>query len=240
MQRRSLGPLAALLCAPEGNDSRGAQVVARVAAGLRRDRPGVNIAEAVPGSSPTEAGDYANELAELGFRVIAIPLLLSGGHEVERAVLRTAGGSDRITVTEPLGPHHSLTSLLWRRVQQTGARPDAAVVVATGLLRPRAAQDLADVASWLGEHWSGPVSVGDADAPGGVAAAVESARREAGQVAIASYLLGYGYGRGLLDRAGADLVTDPLGAAPLVISRVRDLFDHEVARQRLALDADVA
>ena len=234
-----LGPLAVLLCAPEGNDARGTRVVAQVADAFRRDRPGVSV-EAVTVGADNGASDQSRHLAGLGFRVVAIPLLLTGGHAVEDEVFRSAGGSKRITVTPPLGPHPSLTSLLWRRVQQTGAQAHEAVVVASGIARPRVADDLGVVADWLADHWPGSVSVGLADGEDGLPGAVSRARETSGRVIVAGYLLGYGQGRALLDQAGADRVTEPLGAAPLVVSRVLDLFDAEVAWLRAGLVSDVA
>lgn len=220
-------------------DARGIAVVEHVAEALRKARPGVTVQEAYLGGDP---GVYAatESLVGFGFRVVVIPLLLSGGHAVEQEIFRSAQTFDRATFTPPLGPHETLTSLLWRRIQQTGAAASDPVVVANGLTRPGMAQDLQAVADQLSRHWAGPVSVGLADDDGGVAAAVERARAAGRRVILAGYLLGYGYGRGVLAGAGADAVTEPFGSAPLVVARVVDLFDRELARQREALRGAVA
>ncbi|MBK8460081.1 MAG: sirohydrochlorin chelatase [Micropruina sp.] len=231
----SLSPLAVVLCAHGTRDGRGQDVVRELCAQLRRFRPGVRVEDAYVDVQEPKVQSVVNNLVGLGYRVIVIPLLLSEGYHTEVDVAEAVRVSDMAVSTGPLGPDTFLTNVLWRRLKQARAdSSDAVVVAAAGSSRPQATEALHKVAGQLRELWGGPVSVGfGSSAKPSVGEAVEQARDEgARRVVVGSYLLGHGFFHSQLGRAGADLVTEPLGAASLVVSRVLAKFDAQVRADR--------
>lgn len=231
----SLAPLAAVLCAHGTRDTRGQAVVHELCAQLRRFRPGVRVEDAYVDVQEPKVQSVVNNLVGLGYRVIVIPLLLSEGFHTEVDVAEAVEVSDMAVSTGPLGPDAFLTNVLWRRLKQARAEvSDAVVVAAAGSSRPQASAALHDVAGQLRDLWGGPVSVGfGSAAQPSVGEAVERARDQgARRVVVGSYLLGHGFFHSQLAKSGADLITEPLGAASLVVSRVLAKFDAQVRADR--------
>ena len=123
-----------------------------------------------------------------------------------------------------LGPHPLLFELVRRRLGEAGAEPGMSVVLAAvGTSDPGANAELADVAATLG------ATIGFASGSPAITDVVAGQRaRGARQLALATYVLAPGEFSDRLQDAGADVVTEVLGAAPEVVDVV--LFRYDAAR----------
>jgi len=126
--------------------------------------------------------------------------------------------------TAVLGPHPALFSLMQRRLREAGADDGTSLVLgAIGTSDPQANAELADVAATMG------ASIGFASTEPDIAAVVAGLRAEgARHVAVISYVLAPGR---LPDRfydAGADVITDVLGAASEVVEVILERYDTVV------------
>ncbi|MEU8246507.1 CbiX/SirB N-terminal domain-containing protein [Nonomuraea sp. NPDC048916] len=165
--------------------------------------------------------------------VVVVPLLLTGGYHV-RVDLPSVIAEHRpdALVAPPLGPHRLLTTALARRLAHAGLRSaDAVVLGAAGSSDPAALADVRAAAHQLAVRLSRPVTA--AFASGGAPSLDEALERvrpgPATRVAIASYLLAPGFFHDRLVVAGADLVSEPLGADPDVAALVWRRFDETAA-----------
>jgi sirohydrochlorin ferrochelatase len=171
-------------------------------------------------------------LSEVEGPVTLVPLFLASGYHVRAdipAAVAQAGRRD-LTVTSPLGPDAVLVDVALDRLRAAGAHlpplpadalpADAVVLAAAGSADPRAVADVRSAARQLGAPagFIATSSPSVADVVGSV-----RARRGAGRVAIASWLLAPGFFHTQLASAGADIVAEPLGAHPavadLIVSR---------------------
>lgn len=217
---------ALVLCAHGTADPRGQQTVLDLADAVRQQRPTTTVAVAYVDVQEPSVDEVVESLVTQGFSVIVVPLLLSGGYHVQVDIARAvAPHPGRASATAALGPHPDLGELLLTRLREAGAAPDAGVVVAAaGSSRPDASRDVEEVTDVVRQGWAGPVVTGygsaaSPDVPTAVAQLREQGARE---VAIAAYLLGQGHFHTRLEAAGADLVTAPLGADPVVVRRILD------------------
>ena len=227
---------ALVLCAHGAADVRGRRTVSDLAAAVRHLRRDLHVELAFVDVQPPAVGDVVDRLARQR-PLVVVPLLLCGGYHVRVDVARAVAPWPAAASAGPLGPHPALTDLMRQRVVEAGGRPgDHVVVAAAGSSRPEATADAQQVALDLGRTWPGRVTVGFGSAASPSATeAVETARRDgAGRVIIASYLLGHGFFHTKLTRAGADAVTEPLGAHPAVVQVVLARYAESVA----ALQAD--
>ncbi len=131
-----------------------------------------------------------------------------------------------------LGPHPLLFELLRRRLAEAGAEPGMSLALAAvGTSDPAANAELADVAASLG------ASIGFASGSPAIADVVADLRpRGARQVALATYVLAPGELADRFHDAGADVVTEVLGAAPEVVDVVLSRYDAALAARRRCLD----
>ena len=155
---------------------------------------------------------------------LVVPLLLSTGYHVRVDIARVVEAHPGTEAAPALGPGERLATVLRDRLVQAGATPaDQVVLAAAGSSRSEAADDAQAMAGLLEARWDGPVRVayGSAAQPD-VPTAVATARGDdpSARVVVAAYLLGRGHFHRQLLKAGADLVTEPLGADPLVVEQV--------------------
>lgn len=234
-----------LVCCAHGTASPdGRRVVDALVDAVRAARPHLQVLEAfVDVQEPAVADVVSNAVAAGAESVVVVPLLLSAGFHVHVDIARAVEPHPAAVAAGALGPDDRLADMLVDLLRTAGGRDgDAVVLAAAGSSDARAAADVRVVAAGLGRAWPGPVTVGFGSSatptvPDAVAAAraLTAARGPAGaRVLVAAYLLAPGYFWTALQRAGADVVTAPLGALgpdgePVVDDRlvqvVLDRFD---------------
>ncbi|XVX19846.1 sirohydrochlorin chelatase [Actinomycetota bacterium] len=223
-------PHSLVLCAHGTASPAGQQVVldlVTACAVALAGEPDTEVLAAYVDVQQPEVADVVADAVARGREVSVVPLLMCAGYHVQVDIARAVAPHQRAAARGPLGPSPLLAELLVTRLREAGAPPDAAVVLAAaGSSRASAAADARAQRELVQKRWSGPVSVayGSAAQPS-VPQAVAAARADgARQVAVAAYLLGAGHFHDRLAEAGADLVTAPMGADPLVVQRVLERF----------------
>jgi sirohydrochlorin ferrochelatase len=219
----------ALLAVAHGSaDPRAEQVLDALVARVRSERPGVVAVLAHLGFSDPDVPMVLDSLAQQGFReIVVVPLLLSAAYHatVDLPVALANAALDHpglvIRQAPVLGPHPLLFELLRRRLADARVEPGASVVLgAVGTSDATVNAELADVAASLG------ATIGFASGTPAIADVVASLRqRGARQVVVATYVIAPGQ---LVDRlydAGADIVTDVLGAAPELVDLILHRYD---------------
>jgi sirohydrochlorin ferrochelatase len=219
----------ALLAVAHGSaDPRAEQVLDALIARVRSERPGVVAVLAHLGFSDPDVPAAIASLAQQGIReVVVVPLLLSSAYHatVDLPVALATAALDHpglaIRQAPVLGPHPLLFDLLRRRLAEARVDPAASVVLgAVGTSDATVNAELADVAATIG------ATIGFASGTPAIADVVAGLRaRGVRQIAVATYVIAPGQ---LADRfydAGADVVTDVLGAAPELVDLVLRRFD---------------
>lgn len=233
-------------CSHGTADPDGRATILAILARIAEARPELDVREAFVDVQQPEVADVVRRAVEEGaveeggaddgVPVVVVPLLLSAGYHVHVDIAAAVEPWGPRAVAAPaLGPDPRLVELLDERLEQAGALPDDAVVLAAaGSSDDRATADVARVAAELQRRRRGPVTVGYGSAAHPrVPAAVEAARAAgAHRVAIASYLLAPGFFHDRLQLAGADVVSRPLGADARVVGTALDRW-AEVARPAL-------
>lgn len=159
---------------------------------------------------------------------VVVPLLLSTGVHVAHDVAEAVSGRAAVA-TGPLGPDARLAEVMAQRLEEAGAGGDDAVVMAVAGTRDPVGQAMAEqMARMLGERLGRQVTPGYvAAARPSVAEAVAQVRERSepgSRIVVASYLLAPGHFQGLVQAAGADLVTAPLGAHPLIAELIAERY----------------
>lgn len=169
-------------------------------------------------------------LAGLTSPAVVVPLLLCSGFHLLVDVAKAVDRHPGTVSTGALGPDPALTDLLQRRLTEAGATPDDAVVLGiAGSSDPSGAVDAeAALALFTRSASSWPdARLGYVAAKPRLTDVVSEVRASnpGRRVVIASYLMTPGFFLDHLRRAGADLVTSPLGAdsalVDLVVRRYR-------------------
>ncbi|HEX7105542.1 MAG TPA: CbiX/SirB N-terminal domain-containing protein [Acidothermaceae bacterium] len=220
---------AALLAVAHGSpDPRAEPVLEALMARVRAERPGLVAKLAHLGHTDPDVATAVRSLVEAGSRrVVVVPLLLTAAFHARTDLpalldeLRAELPSVELAQTPVLGPHPLLLSLVRRRLTEVGADPAGSLVLgAVGTSDAGANAELADVAARLG------AAVGFAAGEPSVDRVVDELRADTGgQVAIASYVLAPGTLPDRFAATKADLVTQPLGAEPEIVSIVLERFD---------------
>jgi len=203
------------------------ELVERIAALV----PGTAVAQAFVDVEQPEVADVVTESVADG-PVVVVPLLLSTGFHTEVDIAGSVRPHALAARAPALGPHPLLVEVLRDRITEAlggELRPgDHVVLAAAGSSNPKAVVDVEGLLALLGAALPAPVSAGyAAGATPTIAEAVAAARTGGAQrVIAASYVLAPGYFAGLVHRAGADVVTPPLGAdariAEIAAERYRD------------------
>ena len=217
---------ALVVCAHGTDDPDGQAAVLAIAGATAQRLPDVTVEVAYVDVQEPKLDVVVDRLVAAGHRVVVVPVLLTLGFHTEVDVAEAvAGHPGEVLSTGPLGPDPRLEAALVDRLREAGAPEGATVVVAVaGSSRPEAAEVGHGVGRGVQQHWSGPVTVGFLSAAEpGVPEAVAAARAS-GPVAVASYLIGPGFFQRKLARAGGDVVAQPLGAHPGLVSVVVDRY----------------
>ena len=228
------GADALVICAHGTDDPEGRQTTLDIAAAAAARLPDVRVSCAyVDVQEPSLDAEVAR-LVAAGRRVAVVPVLLTTGFHVRVDVGRAERAHPgHVASSGPLGPHPLLVEALRGRLLESGAAPDATVVVAVaGSRREDAREAGLSVGAALAGRWVGPVSVGFLAAaepllPDAVAAARAASP---GPVVVASYLTGRGFFHRLAGQAGGDVLTEPLADHPALIDLVIQRFHEASAR----------
>ena len=230
----------ALLAVAHGSpDPRAEQVLDALVARVRSERPGLVAVLSHLGFSDPSVPTALASLARQGVReVVVVPLLLTAAYhaKVDLPGLLAQAARDhpqlRIRQAEVLGPHPLLFELIRRRLAEAGAEPGMSLVLAAvGTSDPGANAALADVAASLGG------TIGFAAGSPALTDVIAGLRsRGTRQVALATYVLAPGEFSDRLQDAGADVVSEVLGAAPEVVDVVLSRYDAAVAAGAAFLD----
>ncbi|GAA2372320.1 sirohydrochlorin chelatase [Nonomuraea africana] len=214
----------------------GEETLARLTALVRALRPGRRVELAYLEISRPLLADV---LPRLPGPVTVVPLLLAGGYHVHIDLPDVIARSrPDAAVAGPLGPHPLLAHALARRLARAGLRAtDAVVLGAAGSSDPAALADVRAAARLLAVRLSRPVTA--AFATGGGPTVGEALDRTrcgpAPRVALASYLLAPGFFHDRLSGAGADVVTEPIGADPDLAALVWARHDQAAGSSRNSL-----
>jgi sirohydrochlorin ferrochelatase len=244
------GPPALVAVAHGSRDPRAAATVEGLLAAVRARRPGLRVVTSYLDHAPPTPVQALGALAASGGEAVVLPLLLTAAYhtktDIPRALAEVRRRHPRLALRygDPLGPHQLLIDALERRLAEAGTPagdPDTAVVlVAAGSTDPAAGGTIARLARrWRRRGWRDVAPAYASAAPPTPAEAVR-ALREAGapRVAVASYFLAPGYFadkvRAESLRAGADVVSPVLGAAPELAGLVLRRYDEALVDLRPA------
>jgi sirohydrochlorin ferrochelatase len=223
----------ALLAVAHGSaDPRAEQVLDALIARIRSERPDVVAVLAHLGFSDPSVPVALESLARQGIReVVVVPLLLTAAYhakvDLPGRLSQAARDHPQLAIrqADALGPHPLLFDLLGRRLAEAGAEPGMSLVLgAVGTSDPGANAELADVAASLG------ATIGFASGSPAITDVVAGLRGGgAKQIALATYVLAPGELADRFHDAGADVVTEVLGAAPEIVDVVLFRYDAAVA-----------
>lgn len=220
----------------------GRAAVARIRTALADAVPGAEVREAYVDVEQPEVAGVVAEAAAHG-PVVVLPLLLSTGFHTS-VDIAAAAPHPGAAAAAPLGPHELLVRSLRDRLAavsggDAGHRPgDHVVLAAAGSSDPAAARAVERKRDFLASRLPAPVTVGyGAGCAPTIPEAVTRARAAgARRVIAASYVLAPGHFADLVERAGPDLVSAPLGDHPAVIAVAAARF----RQARLALTTPAA
>ena len=218
----------------------GRTVIARIRAALAVAVPDAAVREAYVDVEQPEVAEVVAEAASRG-PVVVLPLLLSTGFHTSVDIAAAVAPHPGAVAAEPLGPDGHLVRALRDRLAavsggDAGHRPgDHVVLAAAGSTDTAAARAVERMRDLLSARLPAPVTTGyGAGCAPGLPEAVAAARAAgARRVIAASYVLAPGHFAGLVHRAGADLVSAPLGDHPEVIAVAAQRYRE--ARAALAL-----
>ena len=223
----------ALLAVAHGSaDPRAEQVLDALIARVRSERPGLVAVLAHLGFSDPSVPAALESLARQGVgEVVVVPLLLTAAYhaKVDLPAVLSRAALDHpqlaIRLAEVLGPHPLLFDLLRGRLSEAGVEPGMSLALAAvGTSDPAANAELADAAASLG------ATIGFASGSPAITDVIADLRaRGARQVALVTYVLAPGELADRLHDAGADVVTEVLGAAPEVVDVVLSRYDAALA-----------
>ncbi|GHC68455.1 sirohydrochlorin chelatase [Streptomyces cinnamoneus] len=225
-----------LIVAHGSRDARHAATVAALRARVAARRPGLRVEAGFLDFCAPRVEEVLAGLAAEGVRkVVAVPLLLTRAFHAKSDIPAVLAGATSalpgLTVRQAavLGPSALLTAALERRLYEAGVRPGdrgstGVVLASAGSSDPEANAVIADIArEWRHTGWCAVRPAFASASPPRTEDAVRALRAEGvRRVAVARYALAPGR---LPDRiaegaraAGAEVLTEVLGAAPEVVS----------------------
>jgi sirohydrochlorin ferrochelatase len=159
---------------------------------------------------------------------VVVPAFLASGYHVRVDIPEQIGNRPDVVLTSPLGM--DAVPAVRDRLREAGfRRGDAVVLAAAGSSDARALADVRRAAALLGASAVGYV----ATATPRVADVVAGLRGR--RVAVASWLLAPGLFHGSLAECGADVVSAPIGAHPLVVDALlRKYYEARAVLRRSA------
>lgn len=200
---------------------------------VRSMRPQVDVrASFVDVASPS----FAEVVAGVTGALVVVPALLSGGYHVRIDIPRVLGGRPLTVLAPALGPDRELSTILAERltVARSESARASALLVSTGSSDGSARADVQAAAIDLSQLLGEPVRAAFMTGPGAdLDAALAGPTPD-----VVSYLLAEG---AFLDRlrrlsraAGVRVVTEPIGAHPVLARLVLARYDR--ASRRLSAD----
>ncbi|TWP49330.1 sirohydrochlorin chelatase [Lentzea tibetensis] len=201
----------------------GAVVIEEIAAGLRScvDVPVVVAYADVAQPDVTSVLDGP---------AVVVPAFLASGYHVRVDIpqqIALSGRSD-VVLAPALGPDPLVVSAVCSRLREAGhRRGDAVVLAAAGSSDQRALADVQAAARLLRASGVGYVATASPRVPDVVSGLH-------GRVAVASWLLAPGAFHGSLASCGADVVSEPIGAHPLVVEALLRRYHAALAHRRAA------
>ncbi|MEO8850247.1 MAG: CbiX/SirB N-terminal domain-containing protein [Allobranchiibius sp.] len=214
-----------VLCAHGTANVAGQQVVVDLLEMTRSALPDIRVEAAHVDVQEPGPGEVVAGLYDRADPPVIVPLLLSTGFHVEVDIAQVVQAHPGTRATDALGPSALIADLMIDRLAQAGATDaDAVVFAAAGSSRARAARDAEQAAALVRARrtaGAGPLllAYGSAGTPTIPDAIAQLREQGAERVVIGSYLLGPGFFHDKLQRAGADLVTAPLGADERIVQQ---------------------
>lgn len=201
---------------------------------VRRARPDLDVV----GAYLDHARPALDEaLRELRSPAVVVPLLLGAAYHSRVDMPAAVAASGRPAVqADVLGPDPALLGALERRLAEAGVRPGdpgtAVVLAGAGSTDPTSVDGVRRLAAeWTARGWWEVAPAFASAAEPSVADVVTDLRRRgAPRVAVASYLLFPGLFADRLADAGADVTSEPLGAAVEIVRLVLARYDAAAAR----------
>jgi sirohydrochlorin ferrochelatase len=215
-------PAPPLVIAAHGSgDPAFASVVADLAGQVRRTRPDLDVRIGYLEHGPPRLTDVVEPGA------VVVPLLLSSGYHAAVDIPAQAAGA---VIAAAVGPDRRLVPVLATRLRDAGWTAGMPVVLAaTGSTETAALQEVRDVGPVLSHALGGAeVTVAFVSAGSPQLSDLPPA------AAISSYLLARGHYSRILARAGAGIVSDPIGPAPELAEAILDRYAETADRLELA------
>ncbi|WP_295839289.1 CbiX/SirB N-terminal domain-containing protein [uncultured Microbacterium sp.] len=204
-----------IACAHGTRFEEGRVVVRELLDVLRATAPhGIEVLEAYVDVHGPYVTDVVAAARERTSDIVIVPLLLSTGYHTEVDLVEAADG---LPLAPALGPHPVLAEILADRVRATGAAPDDTVVLAAaGSTRPGAVVDVERTAEMMRDAGiTAPIVTAYAAASEPrIPDAVHTARAAGHRTVAASYVLAPGHFSRVIEKAEADLTSEPIGADP--------------------------
>lgn len=197
-------------------DPAGAQVAAQLTDAVRAALDGVRVELAF---ADVRGPTVAEVLAELPGPVVVLPAFLAAGYHVRVDLPEQLAEFPAAVLAAPLGPARAMVAAVHDRLVEAGyRRGDRVVLAAAGSSDPLALADVRHAALRLSARLDTEVHIG-------YCATAEPRLPQAiaqlpGRVAVASWLLAPGLFHRAAAEAGADVVSAPIGAHPLVVDLI--------------------
>ena len=223
-------PPVLIACSHGTSSPEGQAAVNRLREEMRALRPELDIREAYVDVQQPDLPEVVAALPD-GPAVI-VPLLLSVGYHVKVDIAEAVESRPSTFAAAPLGPDPRLAALLHQRLEESGVKPeDAVVLAAAGSSDACAAVDVEELAGQLAGSRPGRIVVGyGASASPSVPEAVTRAGLDGAAPAIASYLLAPGYFHDQLGKAGGSVVSAPLLPSTAVAKIALARYDDAASR----------
>ncbi len=225
-----------IACSHGTSSERGRAAIRDIVEGVRALLPGIEVVQTFVDVEHPQIDEVVATVTAQDATAIVVPLLLSTGYHTRVDISRAVATTHRAVVAPTLGTHPLVAELVVQRLTEAGATPDDAVVLAAaGSSDPGAAVDVAEVVATVSGLWGAPVAAGyAASADPLLPEALALARATGRRTVAASYVLAPGYFADVIQSAGFDVVTEPLGPHPSLATAVADRYRAAVAQFHLA------
>ena len=198
-------------------DPAGAVVATELTDAVRARLRGVRVELAF---ADVRGPTVADVLADLPGPAVVLPAFLAAGYHVRVDLPAQLADCPNATLAAPLGPARAMVAAVHHRLREAGYRAgDRVVLAAAGSSDPLAIADVRRAALRLAARLDTEVHIGYcATARPALPQAIAQSRP--GRVAVASWLLAPGLFHRAATEAGADVISAPIGAHPLVVDLI--------------------
>lgn len=221
-----------IACSHGTSSESGRAAIRDIVDGVRALLPGIEVVQAFVDVEQPQIDEVVATTTAQDATAIVVPLLLSAGYHTRVDISRAVATTDRAVAAPPLGTHPLVAELVVQRLTEAGATTDDAVVLAAaGSSDPGAAVDVRTVIETVSGLWGAPVAPAfAASAEPLLPEALATARATGRRTVAASYVLAPGYFADVIQSAGFDVVTEPLGPHPSLAVAVADRYRAAVAQ----------